>query len=250
MYLLKRIFTKKSGLLLFRISVTALLGYIAIAAMVTSQLPPYGAIQDFRLQLNERITGMSGADWADQLETDDSLFLLVRHAAREESIDVQGFDLYELEGRKSISDFVCLKEEGKAQAELLGWALKKLERELFVISSPSCRAKETALLAFGTIDLVDAAHLHSSALPKSRRDYFKTTQVRFFKDFQNNRGSLVVIVGHNGQVYENAKWVSYLDAGGMRDQGGISVASWDPLEEKLTIHYTYSRLSDFIMAVF
>lgn len=215
--------------------------------MWSAQIPPYGLIQS----LQEEQPEGDGAYWINELQHDDGLFLHVRHTAREDSIDIQGFDLYEsLNNSRDFSACTCLNAEGKSQAQLLGWAVGQVIAEPYVVASPSCRARETALIAFGHVDEVDSAHLHLSAIPESQRDGVKLSQKDFFNNLSPEVPGTMVIVGHNSTAYSGNDMVNHRDGRIPRKQGGISVASWDPEHQTFVIHFTWESLTDFVMSVF
>ena len=93
--------------------------------------------------------------------------LFFRHTERykaEPFQPVQSYDAFELNNNiqaenSYFSKFVCLNSEGKIQAKLIGDVFKDLEVPVGkVISSPSCRARQTANLAFGKIFAIIFKH--------------------------------------------------------------------------------------------
>lgn len=93
--------------------------------------------------------------------------LVFRHAHREKVIDVTMYDALELisqtDGSRQIyKRAVCLSEtEGKMQAWSIGefFTLSNIPIGS-VISSPSCRSRQTAMLAFKKIDRIEPRLLH------------------------------------------------------------------------------------------
>ena len=87
--------------------------------------------------------------------------IFIRHSERDK--DVENRSAFErfalrLEGgaHPTFQRGSCLSEEGKAEAWLLGQVFKEAETPIgSVYSSPICRTKETALLAFGRIDVIN-----------------------------------------------------------------------------------------------
>ena len=237
----------------FRILTLSLLVYIAVAVMFSTQLPPFAILEAvFGTDESVQEEQDAGGEWIDRLKSDSNLILHVRHTARDRSIDVSGFDSLELDGSapESINPFVCLNAEGKGQAHLLGFALAELGTPLRVVSSPSCRAKETAQLSVGRIDIVESAHFYSGAIPLSRRASFLADQEQWFMDQDFDDGSITVIFGHQGMPYEDAEWVVREDGEIAREEGGISVMSWDPVAEQLTVHHSFGTLTNFVMHLY
>ena len=90
-----------------------------------------------------------------------------RHAQREKWNDiVTAYDAYEIvnaiEARGSwIERAVCLTPRGIKDAKLIGIIFEHAKIKINkIFSSPSCRARETAMYAFNRIDMYDPAILH------------------------------------------------------------------------------------------
>lgn len=233
----------------FRLFVMVMLTYIAVMLVFYTELPPYGAIRDASHQQPTE----DASYWIDQLRVDNGIFLHVRHADRKESTDIKGFDFWEKRTDKpseSIEDFICLTEEGKAQAEFLGWVFEELKVPLFSVASPSCRARETARLSTSEIHQIDVAHLYSGALPQGLKASLDSRRKDFFRSFPVSERGTTVIFGHESLAYSDSNWVVRKDGEIMRKQGGVSIMSWDSSLEELTVHYTFETASDFAFAVF
>lgn len=95
--------------------------------------------------------------------------LHIRHAMREKWGDVTAFDAIELinnlDARNtSFYRAVCLTEKGIEEAKLINKIFEKLKIKVsYVVSSPSCRARETAIFAFKRIDQIEPSILHRTA---------------------------------------------------------------------------------------
>lgn len=95
--------------------------------------------------------------------------LHIRHAMREKWGDVTAFDAIELinnlDARNtSFYRAVCLTEKGIEEAKLINKIFEILKiRVSYVVSSPSCRARETAIFAFKRIDQIEPSILHRTA---------------------------------------------------------------------------------------
>jgi len=99
--------------------------------------------------------------WANEILKGGYL-LLFRHAEREKWIDVQMYDALESDlhkngfndSRYAEKDYfdkaVCLNSRGKIQAKAMQEVINYSKLPIgYVISSPSCRARQTANLVFG-----------------------------------------------------------------------------------------------------
>ncbi len=179
----------------------------------------------------------------------------IRHTKRLYFEDVGGFDVLELESLRHGEDTkfapaFCLEPEGVLQAELLGWAFERADLVIAdVWSSPSCRARQTADLAFGSEYRVDTVHLYRGAIPETEREEFFKAQRLFFEQFEPSEEGLSVIVGHEPLAYDlGGLEVERLDGEVARQEGGISILSYDTDSNKLIVHYSFATVTDFIMS--
>ncbi len=110
--------------------------------------------------------------WAKNLLS-GGYILFFRHAERDIWSDVQMYDALEsqLQGKNSNSyrfaeneyfeDAVCLNKKGKIQAKAMGEVIKYSQLPIgYVVSSPSCRARQTADIAFGGYDELEKKLVH------------------------------------------------------------------------------------------
>ncbi len=87
--------------------------------------------------------------------------IFIRHSERDKQVENQtAFDRFAMrfEGgaHPTFKKGSCLTEEGRAEAWLLGKLFEKAESPIgTVYSSPICRSKETARLAFGRVDVIN-----------------------------------------------------------------------------------------------
>ncbi len=144
-----------------------------------------------------------GRHWAEKIASGDGAFILYfRHAEREKLPLVSVYDYFEvsesLDGRQeSFAPAVCLTEMGKEDARLIGRVFDTVGIHVAkVISSPSCRARETANLAFGRIDEIDKAILTGSAVASSQTGVFANGLLDLLVRNSPLGGERVVVVGH------------------------------------------------------
>lgn len=101
------------------------------------------------------------ARWVERLRK-GGYILYFRHAHRDKWPEVEAFDFYEFASQAedvsntSFKKAVCLSEQGIEEAKIIGktFQLGKIPTGV-VVSGPNCRAKQTAVYAFGKYDLVD-----------------------------------------------------------------------------------------------
>ena len=108
--------------------------------------------------------------WVEKLRK-GGFILYFRHASRDAWPLVSAFDVYALAANlqdPSLVSFrraVCLTDQGIEEAKILGKILELAKIPTgTVVSSPSCRAMQTAIHAFGKVDRVDNSLLYVALL--------------------------------------------------------------------------------------
>jgi len=184
-----------------------------------------------------------------------------RHAHRDMDNQVFGdtvvFDALDMhEGFKGVESRwrknICLNAVGERQASGAKVAFEAIGLPVsVVVSSPNCRALQTAELAFGKVDETSIAlHLRLLFDEKGRRqrdDEFVNLLTRL-KD-QNHSGN-IVLVGHNGTIGylgESLRRVEKVKVEDARQEMGFTVISISDNGE-LVFHYEFSMLRHFILA--
>lgn len=143
--------------------------------------------------------------WIDELRK-GGYILYMRHAQRERWDDVTAFDALELltkaDGASaSYKRAVCLTDRGKEEAKLVGEAFRHLKIPVGpVVSSPSCRAKQTGTLAFGKLQAVESAILHPSAVPTADHEQFARRLREVLMNTAIPEGSNLIISGHGNTL--------------------------------------------------
>lgn len=142
---------------------------------------------------------------------DGGYILFFRHAERykaEPFQPVQSYDAFELNNdiqaeNSYFSKFVCLNSEGKIQAKLIRDVFKDLEVPVGkVISSPSCRARQTANLAFGKIDVIHNTLVHYFPWFEDDKDFFANVK-KILKKYKPQNKENIIITAHNTVMGEN-----------------------------------------------
>ena len=137
--------------------------------------------------------------------------LFFRHAERYKADPyqpVQAYDAYELNNNikaenSYFAQFVCLNPEGKIQAKLIGDIFRDLKVPVGkVISSPSCRARQTANLAFGKIDAIHNTLVHYFPWFEKDKDYF-TNVKKILQKYKPKKDENIIITGHNTVMGEH-----------------------------------------------
>lgn len=100
-----------------------------------------------------------------------NLIFYFRHATRDKVPQQLAYDLIDIAGKEELAP-ACLNAAGKQEAELTGRLFAYAQIPVgTVVSSPSCRAKQSATLAFKKIDIINPAFLHSIAVSLPRAKY-------------------------------------------------------------------------------
>lgn len=179
-----------------------------------------------------------------------------RHAQREKWNDVQAFDAYELKKgidaeHTSFSRAVCLTSQGVEEAKLIGhvFALEKVNIS-YIVSSPSCRARQTAMHAFGRIDGINNALLHRTAMVEDQHPVFAKELRRLMETVEIKPGQNVFLSGHAGTLrYDGVTVIDINHTGDIdaRDETGFVV-----IERKdgvLVAQHLFKSIKEFTTAV-
>ena len=178
-----------------------------------------------------------------------------RHAEREKWIDVAMYDSLESDihdngfnqPRYAENDYfknaVCLNSRGEIQAKAIGEHLKNIKLPIgFVISSTSCRSRQTAELAFNGYDNLDRNLVHTGPYSEN-----KLERINKLKNLYNSLkiidGKNTIVSAHNGvimyQMFENSN-----DPNLFLEEGGFYVISRK--NNKLYLEHEYNNFNDFI----
>ena len=153
----------------------------------------YGKIADLNLE------------WAEKLAK-GGYVLHIRHGMREKWTDVTAFDAIELLGNldgrdSSFYRAVCLTEKGIEEAKLIKNVFKALSIKVsYVLSSPSCRARETAIYGFNRIDQIEPSILHRTAQVSSQHVEMGNKLRSVVDDILLINGQNIVVSGHAGTL--------------------------------------------------
>lgn len=193
--------------------------------------------------------------WISNLQKGGYIIFL-RHASREKWPEVTAFDVYEFQSRiedssqTSFKRAVCLSEQGIEEAKLIGkiFSLARIPTGT-VVSSPSCRAKQTAFYAFGKYDFVD----NSIRFPKTRDEQQERNPTDrlmvLLRNVDITPGTNTVISGHSvnfGQYRGRGLTEDWYDATEPLETG------FTVLERKkdntIAVLFTFKSISDLASA--
>ena len=212
---------------------------------------------EYRTNKPERFSGREmDKFWAKKL-LDGGYILHFRHAERDKWIDVEKYDSLEsdvnLNGNNGtryaekdyFSKAVCLNSRGKVQAKAIGEHLKNISFPIgYIISSPSCRSRQTAELGFGKYSKLDRNLVHAGPYSENI-----SKRIKILKDLYLGipitNGKNSIVSSHNGvimpQMFTN---LSSLPKNLSLEEGGFYVIS--KKNGKLTLEHEFHHFRSFI----
>ena len=178
-------------------------------------------------------------DLANDIIKNGGYILFFRHAEREKWIDVQKYDSIEVLNNLNaeneyFSKAVCLSDRGLVQGRAMGEIIKKIKIPYHVVvSSPSCRARQTAELAFGGHDYIKNIFMHYGVYYEDKNEMAQTVKKEILK-IKLKEKSNAIITAHNGVVrtadifdrIEEHADISYI-GGKFMNEGGFIVMKND-----------------------
>jgi phosphohistidine phosphatase SixA len=194
--------------------------------------------------------------WASKIQS-GGFILHFRHAQREQWNDVTAFDAFELHSRldaskSSFARATCLTDQGKEEAKLLGNLIRIAKVKLSaIISSPSCRALQTAKIAFKRVDKIENSLLHRSAIPKLQHKSFDIALRKLLLSYPIEKSKNVVLVGHVDTLEYSGNSVLDKDI-----ESSITAESRDPtgfvilerVGDKVFARHVFKSMKEFSLA--
>ncbi len=135
--------------------------------------------------------------------------LYFRHAQRQKWDSVIAFDVYETftktdATKASFYDAVCLTPQGIEEGKMIGKVFEAAKIPVSqVTASPICRASQTAQLAFGRIDTVAPALIHTPVVNAGNADAFKKGVAETLRTIPVKEGTNAVIMAHGNTLNNN-----------------------------------------------
>ena len=179
-----------------------------------------------------------------------------RHAQREKWDHSAAFDAWELAqnidaSKSSFSRATCLTAQGVEEAKLIGnvFGLSGV-KVAKVISSPSCRARQTAEYAFGNDYEQSNSLLNRSAIMPGQRAAFAQSLRRLLMSVEVPEGSNVVLTGHGATLEWDEKAVIDQDkTGKRRDRKETGFFVLERSGDRIIAHYKFTSIKEFANAV-
>ena len=205
-------------------------------------------------KINNKIDYGGGIDWKKHIYWTEQIkkggyILLFRHGEREKWHEaVGGFDAYELynkiDARKTPwYRATCLTERGIETSKNTGRAMRhggiKIQK---VISSPSCRARETAFHSWGRIDEIHSSLLHRTGIHPLDRYKFGMDLRKTLLNFSLDRDKNLILSAHNS-VIDFPDLIDEFNVPIELDEGGFYVIEKE--NQNLIVRYKFERSSEF-----
>jgi phosphohistidine phosphatase SixA len=192
-----------SGMVLLLISFSSLVFLYEKRTKIKSYI--LSNTQEYEYQLDDNIY------WAKEL-MNGGYILHFRHAERDKWIDVTMYDALESdlhdngvdESRYAENDYfanaVCLNERGKVQAKAIGESLKHIGLPIGVVhSSVSCRARQTAELAFGGYAKLHRILVHGGPYNEDEEERVSSI-IELYKNIRMEDGKNSIVSSHNSVI--------------------------------------------------
>ena len=194
--------------------ITILLFFFSFLLIVSSIITIY---QNKNLFKNLLIKTQSTHDKKDQEDkirliinniSKGKYILFFRHTNRERWQDVHTYDSIEINKmikgeNQEFKNAVCLSEKGKIHARVIGNIIRDLKIPFSeVISSPSCRARQTAKFMFGKIDKINSNFLFHGPFDEKKQDY-ESKLKKELKLLKMSKNKNIIISGHNSTISSN-----------------------------------------------
>ena len=200
--------------------------------------------------------------WSEKL-LNGGYILHFRHAERDKWIDVKMYDALESDvhdkginqSRIAEKDYfggaVCLNERGLVQAKAMGELLKWINLPIgFVISSPSCRARQTADLAFDGYDQLNRILVHDG--PYLEKVHDRTNKLKdFYLKLPIEKNKNTIVSAHNSvvkaEIFDEIN-SNEIDKGFELEEGGFYIIS--NKNNRLVLEYEFHNFQKFIKNFF
>jgi broad specificity phosphatase PhoE len=143
---------------------------------------------------------------------------------------------------------VCLNTKGTQEAQLIGRVFGELKVNYSeVISSPSCRAMQTARLAWRQPDQIWLSLLHPTAITLDQAELFAKDLGMRISNLQLQPGKNIIISGHGNTlpVYSKTLFLKKINSLAQlnMDEGGFAVLGIE--NGKLILHHTFKNFYNF-----
>lgn len=197
--------------------------------------------------------------WAKKI-MNGGYILHFRHAERDKWLDVVNYDSLdshvhnkgEDETRYPENDYfkkaVCLNERGEVQAKVMAEHIAHIKLPVgYVISSTSCRARQTSNIVFGGFDVMKTILVHKGPYLEDEKERIEKLK-KLYLSLPILNGKNTIVSAHNGVVHKDmfindtAKFQNSLKELSL-EEGGFFVISKD--KDKLKLEHKFHYFSYF-----
>jgi phosphohistidine phosphatase SixA len=245
-----------------------LISYLFFSAFITITISSISVLYEKRFKIETNIKQIfilkkSGKNevsnendilWAKKI-LQGGYILHFRHAERDKWLDVQMYDALESDvhaggkdgSRYAENDYfakaVCLNEKGKVQAKAMGEHIKRIGLPAsYIVSSVSCRARQTADLVFGGYNDMNRLLVHDGPYNEKIENRIKNL-TSFYISLPYYSNGNVIILSHNGVIKEQLFDINSLSGDLSLEEGGFYVIS--NKNKKLTLEYKFTNFNSF-----
>ena len=248
---------KLSKKLVINISFGGLISLLSISSLITIYKNKT-LFSDKTTSSSYRKNNLGGSEndkvWAKKL-IEGGYILHFRHAERQKWIDVQMYDSLEsdvhnnginqsrLAEKDYFKDAVCLNERGIIQAKAMGEHLKNIKFPIgLVISSPSCRSRQTAKLAFGGYEELKRILVHAGPYTESAKENTNKL-VNLYLSLPILKDTNTIVSSHNSVIH--ADMLENVSKKKLTlEEGGFYVIS--KKDNKLFLEHEFHNFNSFI----
>jgi broad specificity phosphatase PhoE len=198
-------------------------------------------------------TDISQIKLANDIISKGGYILYFRHAHREKWIDVAMYDAMEAIDNLDASelyfkDAVCLSKMGLIQAMMMGEFLKKIKLPIGqIITSPSCRARQTSELLFGSVGKINNLLLHPGPYNEKLKDFRRSIRNLILSLEPENKNNSI-ISAHNGVIKREIFDEVYKDIHYNLEEGGFYVMK--KINNKLILIDKFHNFNHFNQILF
>ena len=224
--------------------------FISIISINISVISDYSYAKDISI--------LEGRDrdvyWINEIRK-GGYILHIRHAMREKWNTSLAYDnielLNNLDGRStSFARAVCLTEKGVEDAKLVGEVFKVLNIPFgHVVSSPSCRARETAIFAFSRIDSIEPSLLHRTAMRKDQHIVMGKKLRDVVENIKLEDNKNIILSGHGGTLsYDfrnNVGIIDHMEASNIDRRLETGIIVIEKKQGEYFARHTFNSIVDF-----
>ena len=241
--------------------------YIALSIITASSLI---SLYDQRYKIKSKLSSFVAKPTYEKSNENDLLWakrlmnggyiLHFRHAERDKWIDVINYDSLdshvhnkgEDETRYPENDYfkkaVCLNERGKVQAKVMAEHLAHIKLPIgYVISSTSCRARQTSNIVFGGFDTMKTILVHKGPYAENEKERIKKLK-KLYLSLPIFNGKNTIVSAHNSVVNKGmfinntSKFENEMKELSL-EEGGFFVISKN--KDKLKLEHQFYNFSEF-----